>query len=111
MEARADFFEIIRMAAIILANGGKVVYGIASQRDGTLYPGPKHQMERLGAWYNNRKELFLNAIPMKYKGRKVPGVKINEKAIGCINSNYNNDYLLHLIYLTPVKRTDVTITF
>ena len=97
MEERADPYEIIRMAAIIMANGGKVVYGLASQMDGTLYPEVAAQMDQLGDWYIPRRNLFREAIPIKYKGKNVPGVKVSNSKIKTIGTRLDNDYLIHLI--------------
>ena len=97
MDARANPFDIIRMAAMIMANGGKAVYGMASQMDGTLYPELAKQMDRLGDWYKPRRELFREAIPMNYKGKKVPGIKLNNKKIKSIGTRCKDDYLIHLI--------------
>ncbi|HUX99580.1 MAG TPA: alpha-L-fucosidase [Candidatus Deferrimicrobium sp.] len=111
MEARADPFEIIRMAAIIMANGGRCVYGMASQMDGTLFPEIADQMARLGEWYIPRKDLFCNATPMQYKGKKVPGIIVKEKFIRTIGSTYEKDFLIHLICISDIPKQDLTVKF
>ncbi len=97
MESRADPYEIIRMAAIILANGGKVIYGMPARMDGSLFPETSKQMAALGKWYDKRRQLFRDAIPKHYKGQRVPGVKVNDPSVNAICSQKGQEFLLHLI--------------
>jgi len=110
MEARANPLEIIRMAAIIMANGGKAVYGMASQMDGSLYPEIVGQIEQLGRWYHPRRNLFREAFPLKYKGKKVPGIKIDTKSIKTIGARLDSDYLIHLINF-GIKNAEIQVSF
>ncbi len=97
--ARSDLYEIVRIAAIIMANGGKYCFGLPSQMDGELYPGPTKNIQIFGEWYKPRTSLFKDAIPMKYKGKNVPGAIINEENFGLIGTIHENNSLLHIINL------------
>ncbi len=106
---RADPYDVARIATFIMASGGKMAFGMPAQMDGSLYPGPVKHLELFGSWYKKRRELFTESVPMNYKGKKVPGVKVKTqflKNIGCIN---NNDHLIHLIHQYSVPRTDMVI--
>ncbi|MEM6377562.1 MAG: hypothetical protein AAF705_05070 [Bacteroidota bacterium] len=48
-------------AAITMAAGGKMQFGIASEMDGTIHTGVVGQMEQLGHWYKPRRTLFQEA--------------------------------------------------
>ena len=106
--SRADPHEIFRIAAIVMACGGKYFFGLASQMDGELFPEPVKNLELFGQWYKSRKNLFRDAIPMKYRGKKVPGVNVNEKEFGIIGSIHEGDNLIHLINFKG-KIIDVTL--
>ena len=108
--SRSDPNEIIRIAAIIMASGGKYVFGLLSQMDGELFPEPAKNVEFFGTWYKSRKPLFRDAIPMTYKGKKVPGIDVNEKEFGIIGSIHEGDNLIHLINFKG-KVLDVTLRF
>ncbi|MFX1325117.1 MAG: alpha-L-fucosidase [Promethearchaeota archaeon] len=101
--AREDPHEIFRIAAIIMANGGKFCFGLPSQMDGELYLEPAKNLELLGEWYRQRKPLFIKSIPMDYKGDKVPGVEINHPKFGCIGSIFEENNLIHLINFEGIK--------
>lgn len=103
--ARPDPYEAAKIATIIMACGGKFAFGMPAKMDGTLYKEPARHLEIFGKWYKPRRELFTEAIPMDYKGKKVPGVIIKDKNVKSICTIYENDYLLHLIPLrsAPIK--------
>ncbi len=101
---REDPFEIGRIAAIIMASGGKYCFGLPSQMDGSLYPEPSTQVEAFGKWYEPRRDLFTEAIPMNYKRKKVPGVKLDDENFGIIGSQQVNDRILHVINLTGIQK-------
>ncbi|NVM02762.1 MAG: alpha-L-fucosidase [Candidatus Helarchaeota archaeon] len=107
---RSDPYEIFRMAAIVMANGGKFGFGMAAQMNGELYPEPAQQLEHLGKWYKPRRLLFTEAVPMNYKGKKVPGIELNKKDFGTIGSIYGNDNLIHIINFNGHKE-ELTLTF
>ena len=109
-QARPDPYEIFRIATIIMASGGKYCFGLPSQMDGELYPEPAKNVEMFGNWFKLRRNLFTEAIPMKYKGDKVPGIEVSEEHFGTIGSIYENDILIHLINLKGLK-TDLTLKF
>ena len=108
--ARADPYEVARMAATLMACGGKAAFGIPSLMNGDLYPQPARHLEILGNWYKKRKELFTEAVPMKYRGRRVPGIKINIKGIGTIGAIQNDNNLIHIMNLFGFKKP-ITIEF
>ncbi len=103
-QARPDPYEIFRIAVIIMASGGKYSFGLPSQMDGDLYPEPAKNVELFGEWYKLRRELFTEAIPMKYRGENVPGIKISEENFGIIGTFYENDNLIHIINLKGLKK-------
>ncbi|MFW9942704.1 MAG: alpha-L-fucosidase [Candidatus Thorarchaeota archaeon] len=102
--ARSDPFEIFRIAAIIMASGGKFCFGLPSQMDGELYPEPAKNLEKFGDWYKKRKKLFTEAVPMNYNGEKVPGVEINNAKFGIIGSIVKNYNLIHIINFEGIKK-------
>jgi alpha-L-fucosidase len=108
---RADPYEAARIAVIIMASGGKFAFGMPSQMNGDLYEQPSKQLEVFGKWYKKRKEVFTEAVPMQYKGKKVPGVKVSDKSIGIIGSIFKKDNILHLIYRYSVKKKDLLVEF
>ena len=109
-QARPDPYEIFRIAAIIMANGGKYCFGLPSKMDGELYPEPAENVRIFGDWFKDRRDLFNEAIPMKYKGDKVPGIEIDEQQFGAIGSIYENDNLIHIINFKGLKK-DISLKF
>ena len=103
-QARPDPYEIFRIAAIIMASGGKYCFGLPSQMDGEIYSGPAKNVELFGEWYKIRRELFTEATPMKYRGENVPGIKINEEHFGTIGSLHEDDHLIHIINLKGLQK-------
>ncbi|MFX1450686.1 MAG: alpha-L-fucosidase [Promethearchaeota archaeon] len=103
-EARPDPYEIFRIAAIIMASGGKYCFGLPSQMNGELYPEPAKNVELFGEWYKLRRELFTEAIPMKYKGENIPGIELNEENFRSIGTLHGNDNLIHIINLKGLKK-------
>ncbi|MBD3226702.1 MAG: hypothetical protein GF329_00815 [Candidatus Lokiarchaeota archaeon] len=108
---RNDPYEASRIATIIMASGGKFAFGMPAKMDGSLYKKPGKHLELFGKWYKPRRELFTEAIPMDYKGKKVPGIIINDKNIKSICSTHNDDYLLHLIPLRSIPIKTLPIKF
>lgn len=108
---RPDVHEAARMAAILMASGGKACFGMPSRMDGALYPGPAEQLAKFGQWYKPRKRLFQEATPMDYKGKKVPGISVKEKHLKTIGDIQENDPLIHLIYLFGGPKQDLTVKF
>jgi alpha-L-fucosidase len=108
--ARTDPFEIFRIASIIMASGGKFCFGLPSQMDGELYPEPAENLKNFGKWYELRKTLFTNAVPMDYIDDKVPGVDINDDKFGIIGAIHENDNLVHLINFEGIKK-DLLLRF
>jgi hypothetical protein len=94
---KADPLEDTRMAVVVMACGGKSAFGMPSLMNGELYSGPSRHLDLLGKWYIPRRSLFTEAIPMKYRGKKVPSVKVNQKNFGTIGTVYNDDKLIHII--------------
>jgi hypothetical protein len=95
------------MAAVIMACGAKVCFGIPSLMDGNLYPESSHHIETLGDWYKPRRSIFINSIPMKYNGNKVPGIKIPDKEYGPIGCIKDKDYILHFV---KFKKTNIPLS-
>ncbi len=102
---RTDPQEIGRIATIIMANGGKFCLGLPSQMSGSLYPEPTEQLAKLGKWYNLRRSLFVEAVPMDYKGKNVPGIILDDKNFGVIGNIYGSDNLIHIINFTGIQKS------
>ncbi len=109
-QARPDPYEIIRIAAIIMASGGKYCFGLPSQMDGDLYPEPAKNVELFGSWYKLRRLFFTEATPMRYRSENLPGVEISEKDFGTIGTIYNEDNLIHIINFKGIKK-GLTVMF
>ena len=62
------------------------------------------QLEILGEWYKPRKELFINASAMRYRGMEPPGVRAQPSSIKAIASKHGKDTLLHLINMHGATR-------
>jgi len=101
---RDDPNDLIRMTAIILASGGKFCIGASAQLDGGLYPDQVTQLKILGEWYQPRKKLFANSVPLRYRSEQVPGVKVTPASVKTIAVRNKGDILLHLINLDGVTR-------
>ncbi len=108
--ARSDPFEIFRIAAIIMASGGKFCFGLPSQMDGEIYPEPAKNLEKFGEWYTLRKTLFREAVPMNYNDDKVPGIEVNDDKFGVIGAFHENDNLIHLINFKGTKK-EIKLSF
>lgn len=108
--SRPDPYEGARIAAIIMASGGKFSFGLPSQMDGVLYPEPARHVAMVGNWYQPRRSLFTEAIPMKYRGDGVPGIEVSEMGFGTIGSIYENDRLIHIFNFHGAKKP-LTIRF
>lgn len=104
---RDDLYDLLRMAAMVMANGGKYAIGVAAQMDGNIYPDHIRQLELVGEWYRPRRELFTEATPMDYRGQRIPGVSGYGKHMRAVGSRQGNDHLIHLFNLavdvSPVK--------
>lgn len=110
MRLRRDIYDLVRIAAIIMANGGRSVLGAASQLDGNIYPEHVKQLELVGEWFKQRWELFTQALPMDYKGNRVPGVSGYRKGMGTIGTSLGSDRLIHLVNL-GIEPGPVTLRF
>ena len=104
---RDDPNDIIRMAAIVMASGGKFCIGVAEQLNGGIYPDQIRQMELLGDWYVPRKGLFADSVPLRYRGREPGGVTTHPTGFKAIPCRFGADIMLHLINMDgatkPVK--------
>ena len=108
MKLRDDPSDLLRIAAMVMANGGRYVVGAAAQMDGSIYPDHVKQLELLGEWYKPRKEIFREAVPMKYNGM-VPGIHGYSKRVRTSASLLKSDYLIHLF--NTVAKSDITLRF
>jgi len=108
---RLDPFEASRIAAFIMASGGKFAFGMPSQMNGKLYPEPAKHLEIFGAWYGERRELFTEAIPMDYKGKYVPGISIKDKNFKTFGCLYEKEQLIHLIPLYGAPKQELEVRF
>jgi len=108
--ARSDPYEIFRIAVIIMASGGKFCFGLPAQMNGELYPEPAKNVELFGEWYNLRKDLFTNAVPMVYKGKAVPGIEVEDDTFGIIGTIHNDNKIIHIINFKGILN-EIKLTF
>jgi len=101
---REDLNELARMTAATLANGGKHLIGAATGMDGAVLPEHVRQLEVVSAWYQPRRELFQNAVALKYAGDRAPGVSgVDHSSFGTVAAALGEDRLLHLINFNGSK--------
>lgn len=110
MALRDDIYDLVRMAAMVMANGGRYAIGAAAQMDGSIYPDHVRQLELLGEWYGPRRELFTEAFPMGYKGQRIPGVGGYGRDMCATGSQIGHDNLIHLFNLR-LDAGSVTLRF
>jgi alpha-L-fucosidase len=86
-------------AAMILAAGGKVNFGVASEMDGSLRPELVEQLEALGEWYRPRKSLFVDAVPMRHAATAIAGVRVRGRRFRHMGTEHRGDRLIHVFDL------------
>jgi len=86
-------------AALILASGGKVNFGVAVDMDGSLNAEVMDQLEAFGRWYVPRRHLFVDATPMRYSNVRVPGLTFGRRSLVAIAAHFGPDRLIHVIDL------------
>jgi alpha-L-fucosidase len=94
---RDDPNDLVRMAAIIMASGGKLGIGVTAQLDGTVFPDQVKQLEILGQWYKPRKGLFIDGVAQRYFGMKPPGAKVDGDGFNLIACRHGDHTLIHVI--------------
>ena len=94
---RDDPYDLVRMAAIVMANGGRLCVGVTSQMDGSIYPDQIRQLEILGDWYGPRKSIFNASVPISSVTEQPAGIRVNPPGFRILASNYVGDVLLHVI--------------
>jgi hypothetical protein len=102
-EVRDDPLDIVKMAAIVMACGGRANLWGVSQLDGYIRPDHLDQLRMVGDWYRPRKDLFREARTMKYDGDTPPGIGGLPKGYGAIASKLGDDVLIHIIRLEGRK--------
>ena len=63
-EPRDDPLELVRMAAIVMACGGRLCMGATALMDGEIHAGQVEQLRVLGEWVRPRKHLFSEGVPL-----------------------------------------------
>ncbi len=107
---RPDLNTLARMSAVVMANGGKSLIGVATELSGQVMPDHQKQVELIGEWYQPRKNLFTEAESLKYQDDRPPGVSGYSKDFGAVAAKLGNDPLLHLINFTGAQ-TPITLKF
>jgi hypothetical protein len=92
------------MAACIMACGGKLCIGVTSLMDGSVNPEQVKQLKILGDWYKPRRALFAEAVPLKYRRRGPPGVRVSPSSVKAIVCRRGDDLLLHLVNMDGATR-------
>lgn len=98
-QPRANPVENAVIAAIVMAAGGKVNFGVASEMDGTLRPDVMKQLETLGDWYRARRSLFWDAEPARGDGELPAGLSLDRKSHRALHTRQGRDALLHIFDL------------
>lgn len=93
---RDDPHDLLRMAAIVMANGGLFFMGVTSELDGSIYADQVTQLGILGDWYMPRKRLFAESVPARYRRREPPGVSVKPAGFKVTACAHGPDTLLHL---------------
>jgi len=107
---RDDPNELVRIAAIIMACGGRFSLGATARMDGSIEPDQVEQLRVLGRWIAPRRLLFSDAAPMRYRGVRPPGVKVYPGGMKAITTRLGDDVLLHLINMDgAAKRINITM--
>lgn len=101
---RDDPHDLVRMAAVVMASGGKLCVGVSSQLDGGIYPDQVRQMRILGDWYGPRRALFAKSVPLAYRRREPPGVKVSPGSVKAIACRRGGDVMLHLVNMDGATR-------
>jgi len=97
---REDPDELLRTTAMVLACGGKLCIGATAQMNGQIFPDQQVQLRHLGAWYQPRKTLFVDAAPLRYRGFRPPGVRVTGGEVDVVASVHDGGHLLHLVNRT-----------
>lgn len=94
---REDPQELLRILAMVLASGGKLMVGVLAQMNGELEPSHLEQFRLLGDWYRPRKALFRDAAAIRYRGLRPSGVRVQGANVDIVASRYADGVLLHLV--------------
>jgi len=103
-QPKTDPLENAVTAALIMASGGKVNFGVAAEMDGSLNPTVMDGLEALGRWYAPRRPLFVDAVPMRYPKASVPGLKLRGEDLVAVAACLGADRLIHVLDLHPGAR-------
>lgn len=101
---RDDPLDLLRMAAVVMACGGRLCMGAAPRLDGSLFPDQVEQLRLLGDWYRPRRSLFHQSCPLRYRRKEPPGVEVHPGSIKAIACRAGGDILLHLINMDGATR-------
>lgn len=88
--------DLLRMAAIVMANGGLFFAGVTSKIDGGIYPDQAAQLGVLGEWYIPRRKLFGDSVPARYRRREPTGLRVRPAGFKTVACVCGTDTLLHL---------------
>jgi alpha-L-fucosidase len=101
---RDDPNDLVRMAAITMACGGKLCIGVTSLMDGSLHPDQVKQLKIIGEWYGPRRALFGESAPLRYSGQEPAGVEVHPESVRAIACRWREDTLLHLVNIDGATR-------
>ena len=94
---RDDPYDLVRMAAVVMAGGGKLCPGVTARLDGSIYPDQVRQLTMLGDWYRPRRSLFTASVPMRYRGRQPPGVTVSPRSMRTVACRHGEDIIVHVV--------------
>ncbi|MDY6795436.1 MAG: alpha-L-fucosidase [Actinomycetota bacterium] len=102
---REDPYELVRMAAVVMAGGGRFSLGTTVMMDGRVVPSQAKQLRMLGDWYRPRRRLFSEALPLGYRGREPNGVKVRSSKVKAVATRREDGVILHLINMDGGTRS------
>jgi hypothetical protein len=94
---RPDKYHLPRIAATVMACGGRNTIKVNLKMNGHVYDEHVEQMQIVGQWYKPRKHLFNEATPLRYQGVTAPGISGLPAGYKTIASKLGDDVLVHII--------------
>jgi alpha-L-fucosidase len=94
---RSDTNNLPRIAAMVMACGGRNTMQVNIKMDGYIFDDNVRQMRIVGDWYRPRKHLFQGTTPLRYEGDTAPGISGLPEGYKTIASKQGDDVLIHII--------------
>lgn len=94
---RDELDELLRIAAVTLACGGKLHVGATVMMEGQVHPEQVTQLTRLGEWYGPRKDLFARSSAVRRWGWPGARAWTEQGDIRSLAGLHDGALLVHLI--------------